>query len=547
VPLAALSLAYLTVAIASTRVPRPMSITYDEPHYSFIGDQILRGETAEVARSERTYRNIVPATGFHVAIGRLVQSLRPDPARSYFNFVQAARLGGILAGLGLLVVVFLWARALYGPSAAILAALLCAFDPNLIAHARVIHQTTLSTLGTTLCLFALWAYLQKRTTARFVCLALSLGAAQLTRLSAPLLFPVAGALWILHDWSDLRRLAREGGGRALARAGLRGLANAALLGATALLILNLAYGFDGSFARLRDLDLMSGLFTGLAHSGVPGAVPLPLPAAYVYAVDFAAYKVQTGYGSGIAYAWGHLGLAGERLVPIWWYYVVAVLFKFPLGTLAILIGAAVAAGAARRLERGDWFVLLPAVAILGSSSLSAAQLGIRYVSAAIPLLVIFGAGLLRNAPGARRAGLSVFALAAALWVSVSTLRAFPDYIGYFNELCPDPMRRYRFLADSNLSWGQNDFYVTAFLQAHPEVRLYPDLPARWAEERQRRPERFFDPEHPQAGLLLIDVNRLVGVLPGPSGRWILDRDLQPVGGVFGSHLLFEIRPEDLPR
>ena len=54
------------------------------------------------------------------------------------------------------------------------------------------------------------------------------------------------------------------------------------------------------------------------------------------------------------------------------------------------------------------------------------------------------------------------------------------------------------------------------------------------------------PEHPQAGLLLIDVNRLVGVLPGSSGRWILEKDLQPVGGVFGSHLLFDIRPEDLP-
>src|SRR5262249_13679162 len=156
------------------------------------------------------------------------------------------------------------------------------------------------------------------------------------------------------------------------------------------------------------------------------------------------------------------------------YYVVAVLFKFPLGTLAILIGAVAAAVAARRLERRDWFVLLPAAAILGSGSLSAAQLGIRYVLAAIPLLVIFGSGLLRNTAGVQgdaqksgRAGLSLLALAATLWVAVSTLCAFPDYIGYFNELCPSPTHRYRYLADSNLSWGQNDFFVTAFMQKHP--------------------------------------------------------------------------------
>ncbi len=527
-----------------------MSITYDEPTYWVIGNQVLQGDTATFAREFRKFRNIVPGTAFHVILAHVVRFVAPDSVRSSLEIIsldviQVARFGGMLAGVALLLVVFYWTRELYGPRAATIATIFCAFDPTIIAHARVIHQNTLSTLGTTLCLFSLWRYLQKRTTPRFVTFCFCFAAVQLTRASAPLHFFFVISLWFVHEWRFIHRSIRERHLRALARQTLFGVGKLAVLVAAVLLTLNIAYGFDGSLTRLEDHDLMSDAFLKMADTWL-GSVRLPLPAAYTYALDFASYKAQTGYGSGIAYAWGQLGVDGGKLAPIWWYYVFAIALKFPLGTLLIVLAAVGEACRSRRVESRDWFLLLPTLTILVSASLSTAQLGVRYVSEAIPLLIIFASRLLRGEPTRRQRHWAIVSIAAGTCVIVSTLGAFPDYIGYFNEVCSVRKHRYRFLVDSNLSWGQNDEYVRSFMESHPSVLLFPDLKSVWAKEQERSPERFFDPDQPRAGLVLIDVNRLVGIFPRASnGRWILERQLEPLDSVFGSHVLFDVRAEDL--
>ena len=41
------------------------------------------------------------------------------------------------------------------------------------------------------------------------------------------------------------------------------------------------------------------------------------------------------------------------------------------------------------------------------------------------------------------------------WLAISTLRVYPQGISYFNEWIGGPAQGWRYLADSNIDWGQN--------------------------------------------------------------------------------------------
>jgi hypothetical protein len=60
-----------------------------------------------------------------------------------------------------------------------------------------------------------------------------------------------------------------------------------------------------------------------------------------------------------------------------------------------------------------------------------------------------------------------------LWYCVGTLRTFPHYLAYFNELVGGPKNGYKCLLDSNLDWGQDLPSLAKFLQEEgsPEVIL----------------------------------------------------------------------------
>jgi hypothetical protein len=60
-----------------------------------------------------------------------------------------------------------------------------------------------------------------------------------------------------------------------------------------------------------------------------------------------------------------------------------------------------------------------------------------------------------------------------VWYSLGTLRVFPHYLAYFNELVGGPKDGYKCLLDSNLDWGQDLPGLAEFLRQHgnPEVIL----------------------------------------------------------------------------
>jgi hypothetical protein len=136
------------------------------------------------------------------------------------------------------------------------------------------------------------------------------------------------------------------------------------------------------------------------------------------------------HGDGILY------LNGERSRTGWYhYFAVALLLKLPLGLLACLPG---------RTRPLLWFALPPLIFLL-AASLSRVNLGVRVVLPVLPFLYVFAARLVTG-----RAWQRLFVMLAIVWCGVSSWRAAPFQVAYFNELGGGMGQ----LADSNLDWGQ---------------------------------------------------------------------------------------------
>ncbi|MQA30779.1 MAG: tetratricopeptide repeat protein [Luteitalea sp.] len=148
-------------------------------------------------------------------------------------------------------------------------------------------------------------------------------------------------------------------------------------------------------------------------------------------------------------------LAGAYSTEGWWYYFpVAFLIKTPIPFIALLaIGLFVCVQ--RRRELGwmnEAFIVLPVVIYLAAAVTNTHQVGLRHI---LPLYPFF---LLTAAAGAmalvrRRAGRLALASLTILWLIVLA-SVYPHTLTFFNRFVGGPRNGYKYLADSNIDWGQ---------------------------------------------------------------------------------------------
>ncbi len=105
---------------------------------------------------------------------------------------------------------------------------------------------------------------------------------------------------------------------------------------------------------------------------------------------------------------------------------------------------------------------------------------------------------------------------------ISSLACFPDYISYSNELVVPRRNAYRIMADSNLDWGQDRWYLRDYLEQHPDAVANPQMPT--------------------TGHIIVRINNLVGIFQGPRYRWLLEGH-EPTDVFHGSHLIFHLDQE----
>jgi tetratricopeptide (TPR) repeat protein len=169
-----------------------------------------------------------------------------------------------------------------------------------------------------------------------------------------------------------------------------------------------------------------------------------------------------------------------------------------------------------------------------------------------PFLIVLAAAGAWSLATKRRAW-AVIVGSFVLIHAVSSLRAFPNYLPYSNELWGGPSRTYRVLTDSNVDWGQGLPAAKRYLATHSATPCwmayfgsvdpaYYDLPCKLLPVHTAVIwERQLDEIPPVVeGTVLLSATELSGQLwgPGEINPYQQFRNLAPVDCVAGSILVY---------
>jgi len=367
-------------------------------------------------------------------------------AEFYQDLFIRARAVIVVLGAFLVLLVWRWARELYGRRSGLFAAGLSAFCPNLMAHAGL-ATTDLGTafffLGA---LYAFWQFCRRPGAAGGIGAGLLLGLALLAKFTSLLLLPLFLLLGLGFRLAGGRPWNRRAAGTGLA-----------LLILVSWITLNSGYFWQGFGASLRDQPFQSRTWQRIAAAW-PGKLPLPLPLDFIRGLDWKTRDDEVNRGG---YLLGRDSKEGWRS-----YYLVAFLVKTPVPAL-LLIGLGFLS--LRRLSKStlpeELFVFVPPVLLIAVMSLfTHVNTGLRYILPAYPFLYMIAARSQARwfqPRGWSRAGMALLLGGQIL----SNLLIFPDYLAYFNFAAGGPDRGKNILIASNLDWGQDLIGLKRYLDA----------------------------------------------------------------------------------
>jgi 4-amino-4-deoxy-L-arabinose transferase-like glycosyltransferase len=393
------------------------------------------------------------------------------------------------------------------PVAGALAVAGAALDPNLAAHASLATSDVPFACITLATILAARRLAERPSPGRAAVLGAALGAALVAKITAFVLLPGLVLLPLL--WRT------EKG----APAGRRVLTMMAALAFCAWATLCGGYLLREMGRPLGSLAFRSAPFLRAA-SAFPGLrVPLPAPFVTMFDATLATDHPE----------WNVVAAGRHYPNGVWWYFVLLWAVKTPL---LLLLAQAVGLGRAGLdpdLRRHPLFRLLAvnlAFFLFYFSFLFRVQVGYRYLLMALPLAyVIAGAGL-ASFPARPR-----WRILGGL-VVLASLAENAAYLGNplsFTNVAVQPKRDvYRWIADSNVDWGQNRERIQD-----------------WLAEREWNAARL-DPVHLLPGRNVIGLNALTGVFGFERYRWVREH-LEPAGHLGHTYLWYLVDDETFNR
>lgn len=374
----------------------------------------------------------------------------------------------VAAGL----IVFAWARALWGDTGGVAALALFAFSPTTLAHGPLVTSDMCAAVCLLAATAAWWRMCILPSAGRVLLAGCATGLAALAKFSFLLLLPVVAVVAALTWWARTP-LPRHAMRRLIAGVAGAGLVTYALIW----------FGYGFRYAAASPAAQPFGHFylpweTVLAHPG--GWTPLVqlartcqlLPEAFIYGFSFVIYFARER-GAFLA---GNYSSTGW-----WWFFPFAFAVKSTIGELlaAALLGfqtirwrRGLNASRLRVALAAPLAPLLVFAAVYAAFALaSKLNIGQRHI---LPLyLVLFIlAGSLVSATAPRV--LRLAGLAAILFSTTESLSNLPHHLAFFNRLAGGPAQGWRLLVDSSLDWGQDVSALGSWVREHrqPGEQVY---------------------------------------------------------------------------
>ena len=367
------------------------------------------------------------------------------------RIIAAARAPFLLVLTALVLLVFFAGRARYGAVPALFAAALIAFDPNVLAHAGVVHTDLGASLMFLATVLAWDAACRKPDAGRVLLAAVCLGLAFATKFSAVYLVPIL----VLQTLAGAGRKAPEGAGRRLAADFGRLVA----VGGLSLLVVLAVYApVTSRMDRAAQKTIIKEKVGALGQAPqladrIAAFADVSPPLAHFFG-GLASVARQNAVGGGITYLNGKVSTEGFPE-----YFFVAFAVKSTLAFLAVTL-AILGAAVLRRKGLGDEWRLfaIPVIVLFLASIGTTYNIGIRHLLPVYPFLALFGAALFARS-WERRAASTRARVAAGVWLAlpllsaVETARIHPHELSYFNALAGGSTGVARILTDSNIDWG----------------------------------------------------------------------------------------------
>ncbi len=522
------------LVLIQTTSLRHKGLTTDEPlHYQY-GYRVLNGSperTGAINSSTMPFSSVHAMTSGNLAVFGRTAGISLDT--SWIGQVKRGRYAAVLLSLLLALYVLKWSYELYGRNGALLSLSLYVFDPNLLAHGQLVTADLPAALMTTMALYHFWHFLKLGGKQQALFSAVTLGLSQLAKYSCVYLYPIFLAIAALYcRFTQATEVTNHDRSHSLTWNLRRWFIVIMFFAAVSIVTINLGFGFKGIGTPLSGYTLKDPFFKTLQATPIVANLPLPLPVPYFQGLDLVKFEERMGEAWGNIYMAGHLRVNHHdgTLRGFPGYYFYAAFFKVPIPKqiifLLALFGYFSRRGqpAARGLRREEIFLLVPILIYwVYFNFLFNAQIGIRHVLPVFALATVF-CGRFLAAPDSklRRYTAVVF----VVWAAASALSYYPHFISYFNEFVPDRKLAYRHLADSNLDWRGNEWYLNEYVRRHPGV--------------------IVDPRKPQVGRIAVPVNALVGVNRNPEEyRWLREH-FTPVDHIAYSFLVYDIPKDMLP-
>jgi hypothetical protein len=377
------------------------------------------------------------------------------------------------------MMVFHWSRRRYGDTGGLIALILFAFSPSIVAHARLVTTDVAAACGVLYATYYFVQYLHSPTRKNMLIASIVLGLALLTKFSTFLLIPFFGMLAFAFG---IAQSSSQWDTRIVH--GIKHALRTAIVSILAFLIViwpmyalhNLGYAAS---RQLQDTqDITSYWSNRSAASMIVWAADKPvIRYAGHYLLGLMMASQRAAGGNTIFF----LGQVVESGGPIYFpivYFMKETLAWWVLVLIAILGTAYRIRGIHGghvlhwiRTHFDEFAMFLWFLIYWGVSMKSHLNLGVRHILPTFPFAIMLVSGqiarMIEEFQQFDRKRLKAFSLLIALllgWHVFENVKTYPYYLTYFNEAVGGPSQGHKYVTDSNLDWGQDLKRLGQFIQ-----------------------------------------------------------------------------------
>jgi hypothetical protein len=364
------------------------------------------------------------------------------------DLVFWARIPMVILSLLCALLVFIFAKEIYGEKAGLFAMFLYVFCPNIVAYSGLAIPDIGVTFFMLLAMYTFYRFLLKPTHRNVIFSGITLGFAEAAKYSALILFPVFFILIIC---------------KALADKQWKYILSLAGIIAVCYCVVFMSYRLEVKPLLKNDIDVkekisfiekgIDKVFGGnnqaIKSKAIDFALHTPIP--------FATYIMNILAETNLVFVKDFgVFLMGERSRSGWWYYYpVVFLLKTPIPLLLLLLLAILFCLKVKPVNIWAERLIMCFLALFTIACLlTKLQLSVRYILPLYPLLFIYISKITKVR--IKKQFILVLAVSAlSLWYVFDALKIYPNYLAYFNQFAGGPDNGWRYLRDANIDYGQD--------------------------------------------------------------------------------------------